>query len=210
MINSRGDVDHYFSEHPRSKPRLGLVCTYLRGRPFEFLTSSGVFSKKRIDLGTRLLIESMVLPRQGSVLDVGCGYGAVGVAAAVLNPRLYVMLVDVNFRAVWLARRNVERNRVCNVEVRRGCLYEPVEDLVFDCVLSNPPVTAGLKVVKAMISGAPKHMARKALFQMVVRSKVGGKRLQTFFEEAFGNVEVLERGSGYRVLMSEKQRSVER
>jgi 16S rRNA (guanine1207-N2)-methyltransferase len=152
----------------------------------------------------------MVLPRHGSVLDVGCGYGAVGVAAAVLNPRLYLMLVDVNFRAVWLARRNAERNRAFNVEVRRGCLYEPVEHLVFDCVLSNPPVTAGLKVVKAMISGAPKHMARKALFQMVVRSKVGGKRLQTFFEEAFGNVEVLERGSGYRVLMSEKQRSVER
>jgi 16S rRNA (guanine1207-N2)-methyltransferase len=204
MVSSDKNVDHYFSEHPKSEPRLGLVCTYLRGRPFEFLTSSGVFSKKRVDLGTRLLIESMVLPRHGSVLDLGCGYGAVGIAAAVLNPRLYFMLVDVNFRAVWLARRNAERNRAFNVEVRRGFLYEPVERLVFDSVLSNPPVTAGLKVVKAMISGAPEHMTRKALFQMVVRSKVGGKRLQMFFEEAFGNVEVLARGSGYRVLMSEK------
>lgn len=209
MVSSDKDVDHYFSEHPKSKPRLGLVCTYLRGRPFEFLTSSGVFSKKRVDLGTRLLIESMVLPRHGSVLDVGCGYGAVGIAAAVLNPRLYLTLVDVNFRAVWLARRNAERNRAFNVEVRRGFLYEPVEGLVFDSVLSNPPVTAGLEVVKAMISDAPEHMTRKALFQMVVRSKVGGKRLQRFFEEAFGNVEVLARGSGYRVLMSEKQRSGE-
>lgn len=197
-------TDHYFSEHPRSKPRYGLICTHLRGKPFEFLTASGVFSMRRIDLGTELLIESMVLPKDGCVLDMGCGYGAVGVAAAAFSSHLRVVMVDLNTRAVWLARQNVIRNGVGNVEVRRGCLYEPLEDLVFDCVLSNPPVSAGMDTVKTMISEAPEHMTRKALFQMVVRSKIAGKRFCGFFEEAFGNVEVLARGSGYRILMSQK------
>lgn len=199
------ELNHYFAEHPKSKMRLGIIHTHLRGIHFEFLTASGVFSKKRVDLGTRLLIESMVLPQEGYVLDIGCGYGAVGIAAATFNPNLRVIMVDVNERAVRLARQNAEKNHVSNVEVRRGYLYEPVKDLVFSCVLSNPPVSAGMETVKAIISEAPEHMASKALFQMVVKSKIGGKRLLMVFEEAFGNIEVLARKSGYRVLMSKKR-----
>jgi 16S rRNA (guanine1207-N2)-methyltransferase len=198
-------ADHYFTERPRSKPQLGLIYTYLRGRPFDFVTASGVFSRRRVDLGTRLLIESMILPKEGHVLDVGCGYGAVGIAAASFNPRLHVTLIDVNTRAVWLASQNIERNCAGNAEAKRGCLYEPVEGLSFDCVLSNPPVSVGMETVKAIIFEAPEHMTQKAHLQMVVKSKVGGKRLQMIFKEAFGNVTILARGSGYRVLMSTKQ-----
>jgi 16S rRNA (guanine1207-N2)-methyltransferase len=205
MSKRARDVEHYFAEHPKSKARFGLIRTYLRGRPFEFLTSSGVFSKNRIDLGTRLLTESMVLPEKGCLLDIGCGYGVVGISAAVFNPDLHVVMVDVNRRAVWLARQNIVKNYVGNVEARRGNLYEPVEELVFDCVLSNPPVSAGMETVKAIICGAPEFMAKKGVFQMVVRSKVGGKRLRAFFEQAFGTVEVLARESGYRVLISQKR-----
>jgi 16S rRNA G1207 methylase RsmC len=146
----------------------------------------------------------MVLPREGYVLDIGCGYGAVGIAAAMFNRDLRVVMVDVNERAVRLARQNAEKNCVSNVEARRGYLYEPVKDLVFNCVLSNPPVSAGMETVKAIISEAPKYMASKATFQMVVKSKICGKRLPAIFGEAFGNVEVLARKSGYRVLMAEK------
>jgi 16S rRNA (guanine1207-N2)-methyltransferase len=204
MAKKSRNTEHYFAARPRSRAKFGLIRTYLRGRPFEFLTASGVFSKRRVDLGTRLLIESMILPEDGWVLDVGCGYGAVGIAAAAFNPCLRVVLADVNARAVWLARQNFERNGVGNVEVRRGCLYEPVRDLVFDCVLSNPPVSAGMETVKAIICEAPKHMVSEAVFQMVLKSKFCGKRLCTVLEQAFGNVEVLARESGYRVLMAEK------
>jgi 16S rRNA (guanine1207-N2)-methyltransferase len=146
----------------------------------------------------------MILPESGCVLDIGCGYGPVGIAAAAFNPLLRVTMVDVNYRAVWLARQNAERNRLSNVEVRRGSLYEPVKNMIFDCVLSNPPVAAGLETVKATICSAPPHMAKEAAFQMVVKSKVGGKRLCMIFEEAFGNVDVLARESGYRLLMAKK------
>lgn len=198
------DAEHYFSENPKSKSRLGLIQTYFRGRPFEFLTSSGMFSKNRIDLGTRLLVDCMTLPERGCILDIGCGYGPVGIAAATFRPEVQVIMADVNHRAAWFAKQNIERNCLSNVEVRVGNLYKPVEDLAFDCVLSNPPVSAGMNTVKAIICEAPKHLADKGILQMVVRSKVAGKRFLNFFEEAFGNVEVLARESGYRVLISQK------
>jgi len=205
MIKNAEGAEHYFTARPKSRVRLGLIRACLRGKQFEFLTASGVFSKSRLDAGTRLLIECMLLPDEGLVLDMGCGYGAVGIAAGVFNPRLRVVMVDVNSRAVSLARQNVDRNCAWNVEVRRGCLYEPVGDLMFDCVVSNPPVAAGMETLKAIICEAPGHMKAKGLLQLVVRSKVGGKRLCSFFEEAFGGVEVLARESGYRVLVSRKQ-----
>jgi len=204
MPNNTKKPDHYFVPHPKSKPKFGVIRTYLRGKPLKFLTASSVFSMKRVDLGTRLLIESMALPEKGYVLDVGCGYGAVGIAAAASNPELHVVMVDVNARAVRLAKQNIKLNHVHNAEVRRGYLYEPVEKTTFNCILSNPPVSAGLDIVKAIITEAPRHMEDKATLQMVVKSKIGGKRLQIIFEETFGNFFVIARKSGYRVLAAEK------
>jgi len=194
--------EHYFVRRPKSKPSLGVVRTYFRGRLFEFLTTSGVFSRTRIDAGTRLLVESMVLPKKGLVLDLGCGYGPVGIAAATFNPKLQVVMTDVNERAVWLAKENAKRNRVENVEVRQGFLYEPVENLRFEAVLSNPPVTAGMKTVLPLIAQAPQHLREEGTLQMVFRSKVSGKRLTEAMKKAFGNVEVVSRKGGYRVLVS--------
>jgi 16S rRNA G1207 methylase RsmC len=201
-LNNR-NTDHYFISSPKSEERFGFVRTTLCGRKFEFLTASSVFSKRRIDLGTRLLIESMVLPHEGCVLDIGCGYGAVGIVAATVNPKLRVVMTDVNMRAVRLARRNVELNKLTSAEVRYGYLFEPVEGLVFNCVLSNPPVSAGMKTVKAIVKGAPQVLADKGTFQMVIRSKIGSKALPFIFEETFGNVRVLARGSGFRVLLGQ-------
>lgn len=205
MQNQKNEFSHYFTQEQKSKLKLGFIHAYLREKPFTFITASGVFSKKRIDLGTRLLIENMVLPDDGFVLDVGCGYGAVGIAAATLNPRLNVVMVDVNSRAIWLARQNIEVNRIKNATVKRGHLYEPVKNLKFNCILSNPPVSAGIRTVKDIIFEAPNHMTHKASLQMVLKSKICGERICKIFEEIFGGVNVLARESGYRVLVAEKR-----
>jgi 16S rRNA (guanine1207-N2)-methyltransferase len=200
-------TEHYYAAAPKSPPKLGLLRTTLRGKSFEFLTASSVFSKKQIDLGTRLLIEAMLLPETGAVLDVGCGYGAVGIAAAASNPRLHVVMTDVNERAISLARQNTQKNKVHNSEVRRGYLYEPVQDSKFNCVLSNPPVSAGMATVKALVTQAPTVIAENALFQMVIRSKIGVKILPHILTETFGNCQVLARKSGYRVLAAKNSSS---
>ncbi len=196
--------NHYFVRKPKSELNLGILRTHIRGRLFEFITASGVFSRSRIDPGTHLLIESMILPEKGSVLDVGCGYGPVGIAAAVFYPNLHVVMTDVNQRAVWLAKENSYRNAVQNLEVKQGFLYEPLRQMRFETILSNPPITAGMKVVDALITEAPKHLIDDGLLQIVVRSKIGGKRLAKAMNRIFGNVEVLSRKGGYRVLLSKK------
>jgi len=194
--------EHYFTEHPKSKLNFGVVRAYFRSRLFEFVTASGVFSKTRIDPGTRLLIEEMLLTEKGRILDLGCGYGPVGIAAATFNPNLQVVMADVNERAVWLARKNAKRNFLENVEVRQGFLYEPVRDMKFETILSNPPIAAGMKTVLPLITQAPQRLKEEGLLQIVVRSKVSGKRLTKLMDETFGNVNVLARKSGYRILAS--------
>jgi 16S rRNA (guanine1207-N2)-methyltransferase len=197
--------EHYFAANPKSEAKFGLIKTRLRGESFKFLTASSVFSKKQVDLGTRILIEAMHLPQKGTVLDVGCGYGAIGIAVAASNRRLQVVMTDVNTRAVQLAKQNIKINKVSNAEVRYGYLYEPVIESTFNCVLSNPPVSAGIETVKTIISQAPRIMASKATFQMVIRSKIGSKTLPSVFNDTFDNCEVLARKSGYRVLIAETQ-----
>ncbi|MBT0160145.1 class I SAM-dependent methyltransferase [Candidatus Bathyarchaeota archaeon A05DMB-2] len=205
MTPKKPDTEHYFAAFPQSENKLGMVQTRLRGKTFKFLTAASVFSKKRVDLGTRLLIETMILPQTGHLLDVGCGYGAVGIVAAAFNPQLSVVMTDVNMRAVHLTRRNLELNKVKNAEVRHGALYEAVKVLRFNCILSNPPVSAGMETVKAIITQAPQVMAENASLQMVIRSKIGAKMLPKVFTETFGGCQVLARKSGYRVLMAEKR-----
>ena len=112
-------------------------------------------------------------------------------------------MTDVNSRAVALSRINIKKNRIINAKVRRGYLYEPVEGLIFNCVLLNPPVSAGMDLVKKMVLGAPKVLANGGSFKMVIRSKIGKKSFPLIFNEAFGNCTIISRGSGYRILKGE-------
>jgi 16S rRNA (guanine1207-N2)-methyltransferase len=196
---------HYFSENPTSPEKRGLIRTRLRGLDFEFETSSGVFSHKRVDSGTRLLVESMKLPEEGRVLDLGCGYGVVGIVAAKLNPALEVWMTDVNSRAASLAEANARRNGV-KVTVRQGSLYEPVGSLKFDLIVTNPPISAGIDAaVRPMIVGAPAHLVGDGSLQLVVQSNKGGRTLSGIIEETFGNIEITSRGGGFRVFTALKR-----
>jgi 16S rRNA (guanine1207-N2)-methyltransferase len=197
---------HYFSPDPDSRLEYGLIDTVLRGRRYRFLTASGVFSAKRVDNGTRILVEAMSIPRTGRLLDVGCGIGVIGLVAASESPSLEVTLIDVNPRATMVAARNVERMGLGNVRVLTGNLYEPVAGEKFDVVVSNPPISAGMrKVVEPLVRGARDHLAVAGRLLVVVQSNKGGRTLAGFLDEWFGGHQVVERGSGYRVLSARRR-----
>jgi 16S rRNA (guanine1207-N2)-methyltransferase len=199
-----GVSEHYFSENPTSPEERGLIRTRLRGVDFEFETSSGVFSHKRVDSGTRLLVETMKIPKEGKVLDIGCGYGVLGIVAAKLNPYLEVWMTDVNSRATALAEKNLRCNGV-KATVKQGCLYEPVDDLNFDLIVMNPPISAGIsRTVRPLIVEAPEHLVDGGALQLVVQSNKGGRTLSTIIEKVFGNIEVTAKGGGFRVFTAFK------
>ena len=148
----------------------------------------------------------MEVPREGRLLDLGCGYGAIGIVAALISPGLEVVMTDVNPRAVSLAAENAARNGAKNARATKGSLYEPVAGETFDAIVTNPPISAGMaRVVEPIIMGAPAHLRAGGSLQLVVQSNKGGKTVASMMEETFGEANVLAKGSGYRVLTAVKK-----
>lgn len=167
---------------------------------FQFQTAAGVFSRGRLDPGTGLLAENMFLPDEGDMLDLGCGYGPLGIIAAKLKPKLRVTLTEKDSSALKLAKLNATLNRVKNIEFKLGNVYDPIQGLKFRAILTNPPLSAGFSVVSKMIREAPLHLGVGGTLQLVVRKGFNIYRREC--EGSFGNAEVLARGSGYRVYYS--------
>lgn len=193
-------TEHYYTAKPRAAHRPGEVVETLRGREYVFLTDAGVFSRGRIDPGTRLLIEHLPLPAEGDVLDVGCGYGPIGLVIAAESPEARVLMVDVNERAVDLARRNLARNGVDNAEVMAGDGVAATGERRFSLIVSNPPIRAGKRVVYPWVDEAHARLVPGGRLLMVIRTSQGAKSLARKFSEVFGNVSERAKGGGYRVL----------
>lgn len=193
-------TDHYFTAKPRSAHRPEEVVETLRGREFVFVTDAGVFSKGRVDPGTRLLIEHLPLPASGNVLDLGCGYGPIGLAIASESADARVIMVDVNERAAELARRNLRRNGIDNADVVVGDGFIAVPDRQFSLIVSNPPIRAGKRVVYPWVDEAHQRLVPGGRLLMVARTSQGAKSLARKIADVFGTVSEPGKGSGYRVL----------
>ncbi len=206
MADDGGDSEPYWAERPRSRSAPSERRFLYRGELLHFSVDAGVFSSTGLDPGTALLIENLKVEPTDRVLDLGCGWGAVGVAAARSAPRGHVVLTDVNRRAARLARQNLERNGVRNAEVRVGPFFEPVRDERFDVIATNPPYRLGRESILALLRDAPAHLAPKGRLVLVGKGSQGIRFYQQWLVEHFpGPVEVLGRGSGYRVLEVRKR-----
>ena len=194
-------AEQYFVRRPSAAHRALEFTAVLRGRPFTFRTDSAVFSRREVDAGTRLLIESLEVAAGESLLDLGCGYGPIGIAVGATVEGAHVVMTDVNHRAVSLARRNAEANRV-RADVREGAMYEPVAGFAFDHVVSNPPIRAGKAVVHGIVEGAPAALLEGGSLWLVARTQQGAPSLMKKMEDIFGNADVVARGGGFRVLRS--------
>lgn len=192
--------DHYFTPRPGAPSDPSPITAQLRGRSFVFTTDAGVFSKGRVDKGTRLLIDALPLPVEGEGLDLGCGYGPVGLVMAALSPAASVWLVDVNERAVALATTNAIANGLTNVTAVAGDGFVPVHGRRFQLIASNPPIRAGKAVVYPWVEQAYDHLTPGGQLLMVVRTKQGAKSLARKIEEVFGHCAEVSKGAGYRVL----------
>jgi len=193
--------EQYFAEQPHARSDRTERRFLYRGELLTFVVDAGIFASHGLDPGTALLIENLTLRPTDRVLDLGCGWGAVGVAAAKSAPDGRVVLTDVNRRATRLARGNLERNRVTNAEVRVGSLFEPVVGETFDVIATNPPFHAGRPLVLRILSEAPDHLAPDGRLVLVGNGSQGIRFYQEWLEAHWpGPVVVLGRGSGYRVL----------
>ena len=196
-------MSHYFDQPPADHKRLELTAT-LRGRIFHFVTDRGVFSRRRVDPGTALLIKAMDIAPTDTVLDLGCGYGPLGIVAAHLASQGRVHLVDRNPRAVELANMNLALNSVRNAEVHAGEGTAPIREFDFDVALINPPIRMGRHAILELMRQTHEVVRPGGRFYFVARTRQGAKTLAARCAELFGRCEEIAKGGGYRVYRATK------
>lgn len=191
----------YYAEMPDAAHDIHDLNVSLLGQSFHFYTDAGVFSKKMVDYGSQVLLNALDLERGKNLLDVGCGYGPLGISLAKVQG-VQSTMIDINSRAIDLAKKNAERNGVV-AHIFQSNIYENVSEK-FDYIISNPPIRAGKKVVHEIIEGAFDHLNQGGSLTIVIQKKQGAPSAKVKMENVFGNAEIIRKDKGYYILRSEK------
>ena len=189
--------EHYFTPNPASPSDVREITVAMPEGEYRFRTDSGVFSRDGLDPGSRLLIETLP-PLSGRVLDLGCGWGPIGVALARRYPGLEIVMTDINRRAVELARRNLAANGV-RAQVLQGDGFEAVEG-DFDAIVTNPPIRAGKAAIYGLFGEARRFLKPGGALYIVIRKQQGAPSALKFLRGTYAGAEVIGRGSGFHVI----------
>ena len=192
--------DHYYTENPNSAHDERRIALQALGNDLTFVTDAGVFSRDGLDRGTEVLLEALP-PLEGRVLDLGCGWGAVGVALGKRYPALDIVMTDINSRAVELARRNLAENGV-TAAVLQGDGFDAVEGR-FDAIVTNPPIRAGKAVIYGLFARARDYLEPDGALYVVIRKQQGAPSALKYLKEIYSRAETVDRASGFHVLRAQ-------
>ena len=198
-------TDYYYSKNPEVEHDEKNWTFELRGFNFKFTTDNGVFSKNTVDYGSRALLDAVDLSETpaGPILDMGCGYGPIGMTLAKLAPERQIDMVDVNERALGLAQKNCDLNQIQNVAIFESAEYQNVT-AQYAAILTNPPIRAGKTVVQNILKGAYDHLLPDGELDVVIQKKQGAPSAKQLMADTFGNVQIIHKDKGYYILQSIK------
>lgn len=200
--------DHYYTQAPQSAHKPGRIAYEYRGVGLQFETDSGVFSRTEIDPGSDLLLHALPEEMEGSVLDMGCGYGVIGVAVGRVHPRCLVLMADVNERACLLAKTNAGQNGV-GAQVVQSDGYAAIGPDRFAYILQNPPIRAGKTVIYEMFAQAARRLHPGGSLWLVIRRQQGAESAVRYLETLFTRVEVPLKKGGYWILLASEPKIIQ-
>jgi 16S rRNA (guanine1207-N2)-methyltransferase len=195
-------MSHYFDSQPASAHLEKEIEVRLNGQMFRFATDHSVFSRQRLDAGSELLIETVLTDypgKSGRLLDLGCGYGAIGIMMKRFRPAMAVVLCDINERAIGLARKNAAGNQARFIEIIQSDGLAAVPG-TFDLILTNPPVRAGKQTVYRFFSEAAERLNPGGVLYVVIRRQQGAPSAIKKLEALFSAVVVIGRSAGYWII----------
>lgn len=200
-------MEQYFTKNPTTKDDIYKFKWNALGEEFTFNTSNSVFSKSAVDFGTMTMIESFVANErgfEGSILDLGCGYGPVGVILSKTMSNVKITMLDINERAVKLSEMNAKENKVADkITVFQSNILENVEEK-FDRILTNPPIRAGKETVYMFFDKSYEHLNNGGKLYVVIQKKQGANSAIDKLNLLFGNCETIYKKSGYFILCCTK------
>ncbi|MBE5778265.1 MAG: class I SAM-dependent methyltransferase [Clostridiales bacterium] len=192
-------ADHYYTKDPTSQHKPGVVEYAYRGHSLRFDTDSGVFSRTEIDRGTHELLAALPDTLEGKLLDLGCGYGVIGISVGKAFPNTDVLMADINQRACDLSLENARKNGV-KAQVLQSDGYENISGTGFDHILQNPPIRAGKAVIYAMFAEAAKRLAPGGRLWLVIRKQQGAESALRYLSTLFSNVETIAKKGGFWII----------
>lgn len=193
-------MEHYYTNNPQVPHDIRSIDFAINQIHLELYTDAGVFSKSKVDYGSEILIKSLPELR-GNILDLGCGYGVIGLSIAGLYPQSQVTMVDINQRAIETARRNIERNQIENAVACVSDGFARVNDL-FNTIVSNPPIRAGKSVIYAWFEQSLDYLLPGGSIYLVIQKKQGAKSAIDKLQSIFGSCEAINKQGGYWILKS--------
>ena len=195
-------MGQYFNNENLPSNITKIDC-FIRGKKFTFNSDNGVFSKNGVDFGSRLLLDFIPLEEVGGkILDLGCGYGVIGIVLNKLTGA-NVDMVDVNLRALHLTEMNVAANKCQNINVFESNVYENI-NTKYTSIVTNPPIRAGKKVIYDMLFNAKEYLTDDGNLYFVIRKQQGAKSMMSDLEKEY-NLEIIEKKKGYFIIKCSKK-----
>ena len=191
---------HYYDSDPQSASKIREISFEIYDRKITLKTDNGVFSKSRVDEGSLAFLKVLLpLNLTGKILDLGCGYGTIGLTIALFNKDVRVDLADINKRALALCEENA---KLLGLSQRVTCLHSDIFENIegpYDSIVVNPPIRAGKKVTWAMYEGSFQRLIDGGSLYVVIRKNQGGPSASKYIESLFGNCTLLKKDKGYYV-----------
>jgi len=194
-------LSHYFVNNNELEHEIRTLELSLQGTNLTFTTDRGVFSNKEIDEGSIVLLKSIIktVDVKGAILDVGCGYGTLGLYLAARYPATKVTMFDINERAVSLTGENAKQNNLTNIHVYVDSDYQALPKHTFNLIVINPPIHAGKKVYYPLLSAARDYLTDGGILMFVIRKSHGAKSAAKYVSDHYTNVTLVQKDAGFYV-----------
>lgn len=191
-------LEHYYTKETNVKSEIKKIKVRIKNTELEFFTDNGVFSKKGLDFGTRSLLESVPDKITGNILDIGCGYGPIGIYVAKTNDCV-VTMADINRRGLLLTEKNCKHNNVsCNIV--QSDMYENIHDM-YDYIITNPPIRIGKEKLMFLLFEAKKHLKPDGQLWLVINKNQGAKSLAKALEKEY-LVQIVNKNKGFYIILA--------
>lgn len=190
--------DHYYSQTPTSESRPVSASFCYRGHNLTLMTDAGVFSRGELDSGTRILLEALPEKLSGRILDLGCGWGPVGICVGLENPEAQIVFSDVNERALALTKDNAAKYKIDGTFIQSDGFTSIEGD--FDCVITNPPIRTGKQVIYQMFADAQAHLVENGELYIVIRKQQGAESAKKYLQTLFPDISVIDKSGGYWII----------